>query len=150
MNIPPLYLDEDDLTINHFEIKQKTIQYYEESYFSIVSETNFFDGSRFLTEKIFKPVVHKHPFILLSVHKSLESFRRLGYKTFSPFFNEDYDLEENPCKRMMMIITEIERLCNLSDEEWNNMLVELDKICHYNFLVLESKKHIKDYITFYN
>ena len=150
INIPPLYLDEYDLTINYFEIRSGTIKYYDESYFSLVTETNYFDGPIFLTEKIFKPVVHQHPFILVSVHKSLEYFKSLGYKTFSPFFNEDYDLEENPCKRMMMIVNEVERLCKLSDEEWKNMLVELNKICHYNLMHLNSKKHIRDYITFHN
>jgi hypothetical protein len=150
MNIPPLYLDENDLTINYFEIRSSTIKYYDESYFSLVTETNYFDGPIFLTEKIFKPVVHQHPFILVSVHKSLEYFKSLGYKTFSPFFNEDYDLEENPCKRMIMIVNEVERLCNLSDEEWKNMLVEINKICYYNFTHLKNKKNIEDYITFHN
>jgi hypothetical protein len=115
-----------------------------------VTETNFFNGPRFLTEKIFKPVKYRHPFILASTPKSLEYIRSLGYKTFSPIFNEDYDLEENPCKRMMMIVTEIERLCNLSDDEWTSMLIELDKICDYNFDILKSKTRIEDYITFYN
>lgn len=150
INIPPLYLDVNDLTVNYFKIRSSTNNYYDESYFSLVTETNYFDGPIFLTEKIFKPVLHQHPFILVSVHKSLEQFKSLGYKTFSPYFNEDYDLEENPCKRMMMIVNEVERLCNLSDEEWKNILVELNKICYYNYMHLTSKKHIQDYITFHN
>jgi hypothetical protein len=152
VNMPSLYLDQPDLTIhfNYFRLQKESIRYYEESYFSVVTETNFFNGPRFLTEKIFKPVKYRHPFILASTPKSLEYIRSLGYKTFSPIFNEDYDLEENPCKRMMMIVTEIERLCNLSDDEWTSMLIELDKICDYNFDILKSKTRIEDYITFYN
>ena len=150
LNIPPLYLDQPDLTINHVRAKISSMHYYEESYFSVVTETNFFDGPRFFTEKIFKSVIHRHPFILASTPKHLELFRSLGYKTFSPIFNEDYDLEENPCKRMRMIVTEIERLCKLSDDEWTSMLIELDKICDYNFAIFKSKTRNEDYITFYN
>ena len=150
VNMPSLYLDQPNLTINQFGVKIASMHYYEESYFSAVTETNFFNGPRFLTEKIFKPVIHRHSFILASTPKSLEYIRSLGYKTFSPIFNEDYDLEENPCKRMIMIVTEIERLCNLSDDEWTSMLIELDKICDYNFDILKSKTRIEDYITFYN
>lgn len=144
-DMPPLYLDTDNLSINRPEPEISTIKYYENSYFSVVSETTFYNkdttcNSRFITEKTFKAILFEHPFILVSIPKSLEVLKYLGYKTFSPFIDESYDQELDDNKRMMMIVREIERLCNLSDADLETFLVECKKICKYNYNHLLNKR----------
>jgi hypothetical protein len=101
---------------------------------------------RFLSEKTFKPVAMKHPFIVASTPHFLDKFREIGYKSFSPWINEDYDLEHDDAVRMMKIVKEIERLVNLSPEELEEFLVAMREICQHNYALLMSKTN-KDFIT---
>lgn len=140
----PLYLDTEELHINRAECTIDTNKYYEETYFSVVSETTFFTRewyptARFLSEKVFKPIAMKHPFILVSVPNTLDVLRNMGYKTFSPIIDESYDKELDDAKRMSMIVNEIERLCNLNDDELNEFLIKSKEICDYNFKRLMKK-----------
>jgi hypothetical protein len=144
-SMPPLYLDTNKLYINRAELTTPTFRYYRDSYFSVVSETTFYyrDGSqnsRFITEKTFKAIIMSHPFVIVSIPKSLEVLKELGYKTFSPWIDESYDQEMDDNKRMMMIVNEIERLCNLSQEDLEKFLVAMKEVCSYNHNVLRNKK----------
>jgi hypothetical protein len=60
-NIPEMNLDQSDMSINHAQtLTDSTDTYYENTYFSIVSETNFFKvfaEGVFVSEKIFRPIL---------------------------------------------------------------------------------------------
>ena len=143
-NIPEMKLDQADMTINHAQkLTDSTDTYYENTYFSVVSETNFFKiiaEGIFVSEKIFRPILKKHPFILVSRPHTLSIMRSIGYKTFDSIINEDYDKEEDDCKRMLMIVDEIDRLCHLNDDELRVFLNEAKTITEYNYNVLLNKK----------
>ena len=55
-----------------------------------------------------------------------------GYKTFSEWFDESYDLEMNLEKRIEMIINQIKLLSQKSKSELNDMLVEMLPILEHN------------------
>lgn len=144
--IPNLYVDTEDLITNHIGIEKTLRTFFDTSYFSVVTETLYFTDIRFLSEKTFKPIALKHPFILVSAPYTLPILQKLGYKTFHPFINEDYDKETNHNKRMKLIVDEIERLCMLSDEDWENLNKNLKPIIEYNFNLLKNKKNINNFI----
>lgn len=140
----PLYLDTDDLVTNRAFMEDTMFSYYKDSYFSIINETSFTtkfeaDG-RFLTEKTFKAIAYGHPFLLVAPPRSLDLLKSLGYKTFSGLIDEGYDLEKNDGKRFLMILDEVERLCNLSESELNHFLIEAKKICLFNYNHLVRKR----------
>jgi hypothetical protein len=142
--MPSLYLDTDELHINRADLTDSTNRYYEDSYFSVISETTFYSNipthsSRFITEKTFKAIALKHPFIIVSIPKSLEVLTELGYKTFAPWINESYDQEMDDLKRLLMIVDEIERLSALSPAELELFLVAMKDICDYNHNLLMNK-----------
>ena len=139
--IPPLYLDTDELMTNQAAISNTSDYLYENTYFSVVSETNFynFTPGRFISEKIFKPVLFQHPFLVLSRPKTLALMRDIGYKTFSPWIDERYDEETDDTKRMLMIIEETERLSNLSSQELTEFLCGVREVCKFNFYILINK-----------
>lgn len=141
-NIPPMYLDHEELMLNRAALEDTSEYLYEDTYFSVVSETNYYSSQpgRFVSEKVFKPIVYRHPFILVTRPNTLELMRELGYATFSPFIDERYDLEEDDNKRMMMILNEIERLSNLTPAELTVFLDGVRNICRQNQQVLMSKK----------
>jgi len=145
-NKPWMYLDTDEFDTNRANSQKSMDKFYHNSYFSVVSETTFHTdnparNSRFITEKTYKAILMRHPFILVTIPKSLEVLKNLGYKTFSPWINEDYDVEMDDNKRMMMIVDEIERLSNLNDDELKLFLSNVIGICEYNYkkLISQSK-----------
>lgn len=107
--------------------------YYITSFMSVVTETYFYDWSTlFLSEKTFKPIAYKHPFILVSVPHSLQFLQELGYKTFHPLIDESYDIEKNDGQRMLMIVKEIEKICKLNQKELQEFSLEFKDICNHN------------------
>ena len=92
-----------------------------------------------ISEKTYKPIIFKHPFIVASTPLHLQYLRNLGYKTFSPYIDESYDLEFNDAKRLLLICKEINRLSNLSEDELIEFRTNLLEIVDYNFNLLYSR-----------
>ena len=85
-------------------------------------------GDPYLAEKIYRCFKYKKPFIFIGRAGTLKYLRKLGYKTFSPVINEEYDTIENSNKRLKYIFTEINRLVS------NNINIqELKNICEHNY-----------------
>jgi len=141
LNLPPLYLDKTDLVTNRAELDNSTDYLYMETYFSVVSETNYYDNQpgRFITEKTFKCIAQKHPFVLVTRPNSLDALRSIGYKTFSPWIDESYDLEPDDNKRLLLVLKEITRLSNLSTSELTEFLNAAREICVHNYDVFINK-----------
>jgi hypothetical protein len=80
-----------------------------------------------------------HPFIFVTVPKSLDILRTLGYKTFHPYINEDYDHEFDNNMRFKKILKELERICNMSDREVTEFVKNVKPICEHNQKILKVK-----------
>lgn len=136
VNLPDLKLDDTKLE-NMTPVTNALDHYYLNSYFSIVGGAVFYEREMpnlaGLCEKPFKAIQKKHPFILLSTAKNLPLLHSMGYKTFDGLIDESYDNEIDDNKRMLMIVNEIERLCNLSDKELETFLIGAKKIVEHNF-----------------
>ena len=150
----PLRLDVESRKLTKpFELQPELDYFYETSFFSVVTETNYYTNSdtyvsnygticeatRFLTEKTFKPMAYFHPFVLVSTPNMLSLLRELGYKTFSPFINESYDTEPNDCRRMNLIIEEVKRLSSMNDAQRDTFLKNVEPICQHNYQLLKSR-----------
>ena len=127
------------------------LKYYEGSYFSVVTETKFhyqdpaghgeyLTNDMIISEKVIKPIVFKHPFIVLAASNYLKELQKLGYKTFHPYIDETYDTIENDQTRFSMIVNEITRLCNQTDEEWLQWQIAVKEIVEFNNQVYYSRK----------
>lgn len=108
-------------------------EFYLDSYFNIVTETEFIEPTLRFSEKIFKPIIYKQPFILYSVPFLLKHLRSLGYKTFHPFIDESYDEIEDNGERIRVLNQEVKRLCSLSLEEIHEWYSDMKEILIYNF-----------------
>lgn len=158
-HIFPLVLNIAGFHDNPAGIKFADTMYYRNSYFSVVTETCFYTddmlvdyvpggefrntlNSVFFTEKTYKPIVMKHPFIIVGRYNSLHQLRKLGYKTYSPFIDETYDLIKDDNERLNTIVTEINRLSTMSDLDAVNWLQGVKSIADYNHNVFMSRKSI--------
>ena len=145
LDIPRGLTSMDDFT----QVTPRNTSYYENTYFSVVTETSFpnhkltggeiTEVGRILSEKIFKCIGMKHPFIVVSNPHVLELLREIGYKTFHPLIDETYDKITDPGVRLCMIVNETKKLCELEGDELKHFLTEAKEICDYNYNVLLNK-----------
>jgi len=142
----PLLLNNPDASPTNYII-ESDLDYYKNSYFSLVTETFFFkritsgfdEFSIFFSEKIFKPIICKHPFILMCRPNSLKYLRKMGYKTFHPYINESYDEIQNDEERLLAIVYEVERLCKQSETQWIEWLTNVKDIVEFNYNIILNK-----------
>jgi len=109
------------------------IENCQRAFVHVVSETAFYNGKLHLTEKIFKPIVAKQPFLLLGAKGNLEYFKRYGFKTFSDFWDESYDDIASDCDRVDAVYKVLEQLSKLSYQEQCAMREQMQDILEYNW-----------------
>jgi len=115
--------------------KDENSELYEKSLFSIVTETNFYNENDFISEKIFKPLWHMQPFIVVGRPYMLKYLKELGFKTFDWLIDETYDTIEDNEERMKRIIFEIEKINKLD-------LTILTDIIQQNYNTLEHNRNV--------
>lgn len=91
-----------------------------------------FHRETFLTEKSTRPMLNLHPQIIYSGAGTLEYYKEKGFKTFSNYWNEDYDNEENGERKLQMIIDLINELNNKHIDEIHEMYWDMMPILKHN------------------
>jgi len=130
-NKPELTIDSSNLEINladSFNLKQ-----HQETFISLVSETEVRKDILFLSEKTYKPIYAQQPFIIYGNPHSLKHLKELGFKTFDKWINESYDNEENFEKRLTMILKELRVIASKSLEELTTMRNEMREVLIHNY-----------------
>lgn len=143
--VKTLRLNHDPNRINPADLRVEDFYLYQDSYFSVIPETGYYNPAQwqynieplenciFLSEKTYKPILLRQPFILLARANSLKALRERGFKTFHPYIDESYDSIEDDKLRMRMIVDEIERLSKQTDEEWDTWVKNVKPIVDHNF-----------------
>ena len=130
---------------DHVHYPMNLKHYFEKSDINIVFETEPFgehtvyslQGSgSFLTEKTYKAILFKKPFIIVTEQHGLKALHAFGFKTFSPWFNESYDDIKDFDQRVEAVLAEINRLSLLSEDEMATILREVNDIIEHNHRVL--------------
>ena len=88
-----------------------------ESLVHVVTETSFYGNKKHLTEKSFKPLVLRQPFIIASNRGSLEYLKKYGFETFSSVWDESYDTLPDD-QRISAIGNLLEELEHSNCREW--------------------------------
>ena len=127
---------------------------HKRSYISVICETKFYEHEVTITEKTYKAIAYKHPFIILGPRHFLKHLRELGYQTFHPFINESYDDIYDPLQRFDAIISELNRLAALSESDLSIFQKNITEITNYNhsihnknFDYLDNKTTLFQYIN---
>jgi hypothetical protein len=98
----------------------------------IVTETVFYDNALHLTEKIFKPIICRQPFLLLGAPGNLKYLKSYGFKTFDKWWDESYDDEIDADKRIDKVIDIINYLTK-NNKDLPRIYDEMYQILDYNF-----------------
>jgi hypothetical protein len=110
-------LNSDQHNDHHLHVPE----HYNNSYCSIILETHFdADGSggAFLTEKTFKCLKHGHPFVIIGPPGSLNTLRKLGYKTFDHAIDNSYDWEPDNTRRWNSARAAIKQIQRYNMHDW--------------------------------
>jgi hypothetical protein len=112
------------------------IDFYNDSYINIVTETYFFSNVRHITEKTYKPIAFMQPFIIFAAPGTLAYLRSLGFKTFDKFWDESYDDILDHEVRFMTIMELIEKISKWTEVKLVELTHNVKEIVEFN------KKHL--------
>jgi len=135
----------DNKSLNHIPNNSQTISAIPqnmESFVHLVTETCFFDSKLHLTEKIFKPIVCKQPFLLLGCANNLKYLRSYGFKTFANWWDETYDSIQDPLARLQAVVKIVNDICNYSDKDLKEILIEMKNVLEHNYNWFYSKEFL--------
>lgn len=139
-DLVPRYLDCADLNnIDQNSIELET--YYRESFCDIVGESRFTRPMGNVSEKVFKPICYKKPFVLAAPAKSLVYLKSLGFETFSDFWDESYDNCEHHEERLKKVLTVIDFIDSMSLTELRFMYEKMIPIVDHNFKIASEIVH---------
>ena len=124
-----------------------------ESVCDIVTETYCCNDSVFFTEKTWKEIIFKRPFILYGAEKQYSKMKNLGFESYDELFNYDFDVCTNPKDRLELVCLEIEKYLNLEPDDFFEKSKVLKEKIEFNFnhyvKLLKKYKNISDMIEYY-
>ena len=120
------------------------LKHYNDTKYSIISETNDSNDEIFMTEKIWKPILAEHVFIVHGNHLYLQKLRELGFKTFNNYFDESYDLEPDKNIRIDKIVSLIS---NLKNKDWQDLYLQTKGLRQHNKDLFLSKEKLQEQIN---
>ena len=108
----------------------------------VSTETVFQYPYPYLTEKTFRAILHKRPFVILGAVNSLRFLRDAGFKTFDAFWSEEYDAIQDPTRRMLEIVKIIQDVSDMSIAQQQELCYNMNDVLTHNF-----DHYVKHYST---
>lgn len=88
------------------------IKVFNDTYYSIVAETDHDNTLSFFSEKTAKPFIARRLFVAFTGYKFLHNLRQVGFKTFSDVIDEGYDLILDDNERYTAAFEQVKYLCS--------------------------------------
>lgn len=142
----PRYIEDDLTTVKHTKtvIEQSShyplqhpanlniIKFYSDIFVDVIMEQNITGRSFLATEKVWRCILAKRPFIVVSNRDYLHNLRKLGFKTFYDWWDEDYDSFENQT-RIQKTLAQLDIIASWSPDKLNQLLHDMQKILDHNY-----------------
>lgn len=124
---------------------EKTIESFYKNFFcEVVTESRFAQPTGNISEKTIRAIYYQKPFILVAPPNSLEHLvKNYGFKTFSEFWDESYDLETNHERRLLKIFDVIDEINGYSTEKMHDIYRKMKPIFDHNTHLLYAHNFIK-------
>lgn len=107
-------------------------KWYPNFFVDIVCETFYSGDTFFVTEKFWRAVATKTPFIIQGPSNILKRLRQLGFQTFNRWWDEGYD-EDPYYYKLIEIKKTIAHVSQYSIEELNNIYNEMQPVLEHNY-----------------
>jgi len=109
----------------------------EATWVSVVAETLDDNILFFPTEKTGKALISGKPFLVLSGKHYLKNLRKLGFRTFHPFIDEDYDEIDDATERTKKVM---ESFITLQQKDQTLVRKQLQEILEHNEKCMRNKE----------
>ena len=142
------WLPDDDITSIDSQ-RFFNASWYDQTCFSMVLESIVdppVNNTVFITEKTYKPIAFRHPFVIMGQPGSLKLLKSLGFETFENMFDESYDTEPDWLKRLDCLVNNVQQF----NKQPYDTLTE-QKLRHNHALFFDTQlvtKHIVEEIIY--
>jgi hypothetical protein len=103
---------------------------YVDTSFSLVTETIFDYPHTFRTEKIWKPMIMCHPFVVAANPGYYRDLHNAGFETFGNLIDESFDQIDDPTDRANRVVAVVKDICYNGAEAF---LQAARSACKYNY-----------------
>ncbi len=117
---------------DHNPARDINLELHANTFLHLNTETLVGDGTLFMSEKIFKPIVVGQPFLLIGNKGSLEKLHQWGYKTFNKWWDESYDLDGDWKTRIDKTVSILTQLSKKSVQELTAIREEMLPVLQHN------------------
>lgn len=135
LKVSPIKKDSVSYPIFHPESYTGTLPWYNNFYIDIVCETYFSGNVFFPTEKTWRSLVTKTPFIVQGPRHYIRRLHKLGFKTFDRWWDESYDDDVGNYKMtsILRVIDDIRQFKNIHE-----IYLEMQETLDHNYQVFKS------------
>ena len=112
-----------------------------DSWVSVISEAAADERQCFCSEKIFKPLIQEHPFMVWGDKHTMAKLREMGYQTFDNWWSESWD--SKPMRHRLNGMCEVlEELSTRSPEEMFQMYTDMQDVLKHNAQHMKNKSTV--------
>ena len=120
------------------------INIYNQTAYSLVAETNYFNCFNFYTEKIVKPMLARRLFVVIAGKNYLANLRAMGFQTFGNIIDETYDTVDDDQQRWCMAMDQVRLLCQLDQ---TSILDAVKPIAEHNYGMIAKKNWYQEFLS---
>jgi len=131
MSLPMTFAGEDHIPMDSYRLS--LFEPASESLLYLVSETVARGRKLHLTEKTFKPICLRMPFVIVGTCGSLRYLRSYGFRTFGDLWDEGYDDEPNDIVRLERIADLLKQLDQLNVDQKQDLFDRAREIVEHNY-----------------
>tara|TARA_R110000782_G_scaffold133214_10_gene225581 strand:+ start:193 stop:1476 length:1284 start_codon:yes stop_codon:yes gene_type:complete len=140
----PIKFDDRDADVVHMKAVSNSSSFYANMFdcdIQLVTESMVGD-CLYITEKVFKPVIQKQPFIMLGPTRMYQHLRQMGYKTYDHLFDDIqmYDTETNVIHKIDMLVNNLETLQMKKDNPslWQDIVAQSKECAEHNYAMFQT------------
>lgn len=119
---------------------EQLLEFYSNVLIDVVAESYTSGDIFYPTEKTFRPMMMKKPFMAMAPRNFLIYLRQMGFRTFHDFWNEDYD-GYDATEKFTQIINLIDNLANKTTAELNQMYIDMTSVLDHNYNMLMNRTY---------
>ena len=106
------------------------VKLYENTCLSIISETEFCAlpiGYAWITEKTWRTIANRHPFVMAASSGTLTKLKSLGFRTFENYMlHQEYDQLTDDYARLQAIVTNVEYFMNTYHDHVDSIAADVE------------------------
>lgn len=141
------YIKQDDYYPIQLPANLNILKYYNNIFVDIIHETFVRDEVCFATEKTWRTILARRPFITMGGRNHLANLKQLGFRTFNDVWDEGYD-EYGMQWRVKEILKLIDTISQWSIEKMQQVLQDMQPILEHNYQTFMTLTHQQIQRTF--